>query len=284
MSIDSSTPIEETLVFEQERWVDGPPNDLFKRLRSECPVHWSPRMEDFPEEAGYWSVTTADGVYEVSRDWQTYSSERGGITAITNSILPLELMQAMFIGQDPPKHDRVKALFQRGFTPKRIAEHEDAIRAITRDVLDQLEGRETCDLVDDVAQPVVARVIASFMGLPEGDDVVWARLMNTILGAERPRGEPRGRADRHGARRARDLRALPRADRRPPREPDRRPDERARARRDRRREARGARDRHGLLPAHGRRQRQHEGDLLQRDARAARGPRRSGSCCSTTRR
>ena len=34
----------------------------------------------------------------------------------------------MFIGMDPPKHDRLKALFQRGFTPKRIAEHEDAIR------------------------------------------------------------------------------------------------------------------------------------------------------------
>ena len=32
---------------------------------------------------------------------------------------------------DPPKHDRLKALFQRGFTPKRIADHEDAIRAIT---------------------------------------------------------------------------------------------------------------------------------------------------------
>ena len=192
MSIDSSTPIEETLVFEQERWVDGPPQDLFKRLRSECPVHWSPRMVDFPEEAGYWSVTTADGVFEVSRDWQTYSSERGGITAITNSILPLELMQSMFIGMDPPKHDRIKALFQRGFTPKRIAEHEDAIRAITRDVLDQLEGRDTCDLVDDVAQPVVARVIASFMGLPDGDDVIWARLMNSILGANDPEVNPDG--------------------------------------------------------------------------------------------
>ena len=46
----------------------------------------------------------------------------------------------MFIGMDPPKHDRLKALFQRGFTPKRIAEHEDAIRAITVDVLDRLEG------------------------------------------------------------------------------------------------------------------------------------------------
>ena len=192
MSTDARTPIEQRLAFQPEEWADGPPNALFKEMRSKCPVHWSDRMVEFPEEAGYWSVTTADGVFEVSRDWETYSSERGGITAVTDSVLPLELMRSMFIGMDPPKHDRIKALFQRGFTPKRIAEHEDAIRAITRDVLDQLEGRETADLVDDVAQPVVARVIGSFMGLPPGDDVVWARLMNTILGANDPDVNPEG--------------------------------------------------------------------------------------------
>lgn len=185
-------PLEETLVFERDMWLDGPPHDLFRRLRGECPVHWSPRMEEFPEEAGYWSVTTAEGVHEVSRDWQTYSSERGGITAVTNSVLPLELMTSMFIAMDPPKHDRLKALFQRGFTPKRIAEHEDAIRAIALDVIGRLEGQETCDLVHDVAQPVVSRVIASFMGLPPGDDIVWARLMNTILGANDPDVNPEG--------------------------------------------------------------------------------------------
>jgi cytochrome P450 len=192
LSTDASTPIEQRLAFQPEEWADGPPDALFKQMRSECPVHWSDRMVEFPAEAGYWSVTTAEGVYEVSRDWETYSSERGGITAVTDSVLPLELMRSMFIGMDPPKHDRIKALFQRGFTPKRIAEHEDAIRAITRDVLDQLEGRETADLVDDVAQPVVARVIGSFMGLPKGDDVVWARLMNTILGANDPDVNPEG--------------------------------------------------------------------------------------------
>jgi len=192
LSTDASTPIEQRLAFQPEDWADGPPNELFKEMRAKCPVHWSDRMVEFPEEAGYWSVTTADGVFEVSRDWETYSSERGGITAVTDSVMPLELIQSMFIGMDPPKHDRIKALFQRGFTPKRIAEHEDAIRAITRDVLDQLEGRETCDLVDDVAQPVVARVIGSFMGLPQGDDVIWARLMNTILGANDPDVNPEG--------------------------------------------------------------------------------------------
>jgi cytochrome P450 len=89
----------------------------------------------------------------------------------------------------------LKSLFQRGFTPKRIAEHEDEIRAITVDVLERLQGppaRETCDLVNDVAQPVVARVIGSFMGLTPEDDAVWARLMNAIVGAGDPDATPEG--------------------------------------------------------------------------------------------
>lgn len=184
--------LDQVLVGDPEHWEDGPPHALFKRLRAECPVHWTSRITDFPSEAGYWSVTTADDVYAVSRDWQTYSSELGGITALTDSILPLELSRAMFIGMDPPKHDRLKALFQAGFTPRRIAEHEDEIRAIAAGVLDGLGGRETCDLVSDVAQPVVSRVIGSFMGIPPQDDAIWARLMNSTLGAGDPEVNPEG--------------------------------------------------------------------------------------------
>jgi len=184
--------LEKLIVFERDRWHDGPPHDLFRSLRRGCPVHWSTHIPEYPQEAGFWSVTTADDVYEVSRDWKTYSSERGGITAIVDSVMPLELQQSMFIGMDPPKHDRLKALFQRGFTPKRIAEHEERIRAIAVEVLDELEGRETCDLVPAVAQPVVSRVICSFMGLPRSDDAMWAHLMNTILAADDPEVNPEG--------------------------------------------------------------------------------------------
>ena len=127
-------------------------------------------------------MTTAEDVHTVSRDRRTYSSERGGITAAAG-VFPLELTRAMFIGMDPPKHDRVKALFQAGFTPKRIAEHEDAIRAIVRACSTASRGARRCDLVTDVAQPVVSRVIGSFMGIPPEDDAIWARLMNSALGA-----------------------------------------------------------------------------------------------------
>ena len=183
--------IENVELTERELWLDGPPLELFKQMRRECPIHWTESFEEFPEEAGFWSVTTADDIYTVSRDWRTYSSERGGVLAAAAGF-PLELAQAMFIGMDPPKHDRLKALFQAGFTPKRIAAHEDAIRAIVIKVLDRLDGRETCDLVSDVAQPAVSRVIGSFMGIPEEDDAIWANLMNSTLGAGDPDLNPHG--------------------------------------------------------------------------------------------
>jgi cytochrome P450 len=186
-----SQTLDELLITERELWQDGPPHDVFKRLRSECPVHWTSRITEYPEEEGFWSVTTADDVHAVSRDWETYSSATG-ITALTHAIMSLDLVRAMFIGMDPPKHDRLKGLFQRGFTPKRIADHEDEIRAIVVGVLDGLEGRDRCDLVTDVAQPVVSRVIGSFMGIAPEDDAVWARLMNTALGAGDPDINPEG--------------------------------------------------------------------------------------------
>ncbi|HSO98133.1 MAG TPA: cytochrome P450 [Solirubrobacteraceae bacterium] len=183
--------LEDVLVTEREQWVNGPPHELFKQLRHECPVHWTAKFTEYPEEAGFWSVTTPEDIHAVSRDWRTYSSARDGITA-ANVGFPVELVQAMFIGMDPPKHDRLKKLFQAGFTPRRIAGHTDEIRAIVDSVLDRLEGRETADLVTDVAQPVVSRVIGSFMGIPPEDDHAWATLMNSTLGASDPDLNPGG--------------------------------------------------------------------------------------------
>jgi cytochrome P450 len=183
--------LEDQLLLERELWSDGPPHALFKEMRQRCPVHWTAEITEYPEEGGFWSVTSAEDVHTVSRDWQTYSSELGGITLLS-TIFPLELTRAMFIGMDPPKHDRVKALFQAGFTPKRIAAHEDSIREIVSRTLNGMEGRERCDLVNDVAQPIVSRVIGSFMGIPEEDDATWARLMNSTLGAADPDLNPDG--------------------------------------------------------------------------------------------
>jgi cholest-4-en-3-one 26-monooxygenase len=172
MAVTADQPIDTIDLGELSLWVDGPPHAIFERLRKEDPVHWSP-MATWPGEPGFWSITRAEDLHAVTRDWQTFSSERGGILAADNAV-PIEFQNAMFIGMDPPRHDRIKALFQRGFTPKRIADHADTIKAITNSVLDSIEDRESVDLITEVAQPIVGRVIGRFLGVPEEDDPLYA--------------------------------------------------------------------------------------------------------------
>jgi cytochrome P450 len=176
------TDLEDVLVLDDELWREGPPHELFRELRGKCPVHWSKRIAGQPLAGGFWSVTTPEDIQTVSRDWRTYSSEKGGVAAVSSGFAA-QVMGGMFIAMDPPKHDRIKALFQTAFTPKRIAAHEDAIRAIVLGTLDRLSGQQTCDVVSDIARPVVARTIGSFMGIPEQDDAIWAKLVSSTLGA-----------------------------------------------------------------------------------------------------
>lgn len=191
MTTPPAQAIEDIDLGDLELWRDGPPHAVFERLRSEAPVHWSP-MGGWEGDAGFWSITRASDIHEISRDWQTFSSERGGILASDVSV-PVEVQNAMFIGMDPPRHDRIKALFQRGFTPKRIAQHEASIREITRTVLGRIEDRDEVDLVGEVAQPIVGRVIGSFLGTPEEEDEEWAQIANQGLGLGDKELQPEGR-------------------------------------------------------------------------------------------
>ena len=190
MSYASAESLHTVQVADEDLWREGPPHALFRELRRSCPVHWSTGISQSPKDAGFWSVTKAEDVHTVSHDWQTFSSASNII--ISDHMVPVEIVQGMFIGMDPPKHDRIKNLFQRAFTPKAIARHEEAIREVTTRVLDGLAGREMCDLVTELAQPVVARVIGGFMGLDPEDDKPWAEAINGLAGFGDPELNPKG--------------------------------------------------------------------------------------------
>jgi cytochrome P450 len=181
MSVTAEQDLDRVDVGDLEHWNDGPPHELFARLRREAPVHWSP-LADYPDEGGFWSLTKAEDLRRVSLDWETFSSHVGGVLVLDDFGIPLEAQQQQMISMDPPRHDRIKALFQRGFTPKRIAEHSERIRAIVNRVLDRVADRGECDLVNDVAGPVVSRVIGSFIGTPEEDDRRHMEETNMVLG------------------------------------------------------------------------------------------------------
>ena len=166
-------------------WDDGPPYELFARLQREAPVHFS-AQKTAPGEGGFWSITRAEDVRSVTRDYRTFSSERRGIFNVDDIGVPLDLQRLQMISMDPPRHDRLKALVIKAFTPERVAEHEGAIGQIIDHVLDGVADRDRFDLVADVARPIPARVIGSLLGTPPEDDTTLVHWTNVFTAFEDP--------------------------------------------------------------------------------------------------
>ena len=99
----------------------------------------------------------------------------------------------MMITQDPPRHDRLKALVQRAFTPKRAIEHTERMREIINLVWDRAleshpDGR--LDLVQDVGVYVPSMVIGDMLGAPREDADKLVDWTNRTTAFEDPRLVP----------------------------------------------------------------------------------------------
>jgi cytochrome P450 len=177
-------------------WRDGPPHEVFTRLREEEPLHWS-ELGDFPSEGGFWSVVRYGDIRAVGRDHETFSSDRSIILvdhlAPAGEPDPIDLSANMLISQDPPRHDRLKALVQRAFTPKRALEHTERMREIINLVWDRALERHPdgrLDLVQDVGVYVPAMVIGEMLGAPREDADKLVDWTNRTTAFEDPRLVP----------------------------------------------------------------------------------------------
>jgi cytochrome P450 len=171
---------------DQAVWDDGPPYELFARMQREDPVHFSPQRNK-PEEGGFWDITRFEDVRTVSRDHRTFSSERRGIFHWDDiGSISLDLQRLQLISMDPPRHDRLKAMVIKEFTPEAVARHEDQVKQIINGVLDSVADQERFDLVADVARPIPARVIGSLLGTPPEDDATLVHWTNVFTAFEDP--------------------------------------------------------------------------------------------------
>jgi cytochrome P450 len=166
-------------------WDDGPPYELFAQMQREAPVHFSPQR-NLPDEGGFWSITRYDDVRAVSRDHRTFSSEKRGIFHMDEIGVPLDIQRLQLISMDPPRHDRLKALVIKEFTPEAVATHQDQVSQIISRVLDSVADKERFDLVADVARPIPSRVIGSLLGTPPEDDEKLVHWTNVFTAFEDP--------------------------------------------------------------------------------------------------
>ncbi|HEV2993259.1 MAG TPA: cytochrome P450 [Acidimicrobiia bacterium] len=150
-------------LFDLDRFADGPPHELFRRLRAEQPVCFLPE----PAGPGYWGVFGYDDVVTVSRHPDRFGSHPN--TMIRDPAGGDAGAGALMLNQDPPRHTQLRKLVNRGFTPRQVATLTPRVQAIVDRLLDGVAARGRFDLVADVAVELPLQVIAELVGVPEED-------------------------------------------------------------------------------------------------------------------
>jgi cytochrome P450 len=125
-------------------------HEIYRELRDQHPVYHNP-------ERGIWAISRFEDVWQATLDLDVLTTE--GIEEAT-------LLLPMLNFLDPPRHDRLRALVSRAFTHRRVQEMEPRIRALARELLDEIDPREDCDLLAGFAEPLPGRVIAEMIGVP----------------------------------------------------------------------------------------------------------------------
>lgn len=144
------------------------PYPVYARLRAEAPVV-------FHEDLGVWTVARHRDVEAVLRDWKSFSSASGITVGGFAGLKP------MIILMDPPRHDELRRLIARAFTPRRVAVLEERMRSIAAELLAPLAAAGAGDLVAAFARPFPTTVIAELLGVDAGDREAFCRWSDAIM-------------------------------------------------------------------------------------------------------
>ena len=119
-------------IYSPENYTDGIPHKQFAWLRENAPVYW----HEHPAGGGYWVVSRHADVVQVSRDFKTFSAERGFVMVDDLEDDILEMVRNQLLGMDPPRHAPLRRAVITRFTSKRLAALEPQVRQIARDIME----------------------------------------------------------------------------------------------------------------------------------------------------
>ena len=148
------------------------PYPLYHKLRKSHPLTRDP-------VAPVWVAMRYDDVVTVLRDprfrKEPFISDALSGTARRQFGLP-EARDAAVDGEplamlflDPPRHTRIRAVFNKAFIPKTLNALRPRIQAIADRRLDEAERRGEMDAIRDLAVPLPIQVISELVGFPAED-------------------------------------------------------------------------------------------------------------------
>ena len=162
-------PADPTRIFERILALDRRGDDLprlYDQLRAVAPV-WRAPIERLGRP---WIVTRHADAAALVRSSALVKDERLlGLAGVGGGGPFIDVMRRMFAFQGPEKHHRMRALVQRGFTPRAIERLRPEIDTIVAGLLDAVAERGAMDRVADFAFPLPVTVICRMLGAPVED-------------------------------------------------------------------------------------------------------------------
>ena len=138
----------------------GDPLDHYRWMRANAPVYRDPVGE-------IWGVALHEDVMHVSKHPELFCSGKSSRPE-EGSWIP------SMINLDDPDHKRRRNLVNRGFTPRRVADHAKTIREIVTGLIDEVAPAGRCEFVRDVAAPLPMAIIGGLLGVARED---WDTLL-----------------------------------------------------------------------------------------------------------
>ena len=138
--------------------INADPYPTYARLREEAPIYHN-------EEYDFWALSRHADVEKALVNWSTFSSTRSDILDVIKA--GVELPPGVILFEDPPLHTMHRGLMSRVFTPRRMAELEDQVRAFCVSCLDPLVGSDGFDIMAELGVVMPMRVIGMLLGIPE---------------------------------------------------------------------------------------------------------------------
>lgn len=126
-------------------------------------------------DGGPWRVARYDDVRHVLKTHTEFSSE------VSQRMQESEGSTPTMLFTDPPSHDRLRSLVSRAFTPRQIAAQEEQISARCEALMEKLASAPSGDLVTAFAAPLPVGVIATMLGVEDGDFVEFKRWSDSIF-------------------------------------------------------------------------------------------------------
>ena len=137
------------------------------RLRELSPVH--PTLQATGKPA--WVLTRYDDVRAALKHPDVRSDHRGvdvfDVGPTGRAFYEMQLDTLLFM--EPEKHDHVRALISRAFTPRSVELREERIQEIVEGLLDRVAAAGRMDVVSDYAFLLPVVVICEMLGVPADD-------------------------------------------------------------------------------------------------------------------